>query len=116
MTDPVVPPAQPTPPGYAAAGTPATFPGKTLGIVAIPVAIFFALIGIILGFVARSQSKAAGVKNTPATIAIVIGFIVLALSIVGGIAIGVGAAALISQCAELGSGVHEVNGVTYTCG
>ena len=115
MTDPIVPPAQPTPPAYAAAGTPATFPGKTLGIVAIPVAIFFSLIGIILGFVAKGQSKAAGVKNTPATIAIVIGFIALAISIIVGIGVGVGAAALMSQCAELGSGVHEVNGVTYTC-
>ena len=27
-----------------------------------------------------------------------------------------GRSALLSQCAELGPGVHEVNGVTVTCG
>lgn len=94
---------------------PTTFPGKTLGIVAIPIAIFFSVIGIILGFVAKSQSKKVGAKNTPATIAIVIGFVVLILTIVA-IAVGIGgAAALISRCGDLGPGVHEVNGVTYTC-
>lgn len=116
MTDPIIPPAQPAP-AYAAAATPATFPGKTLGIVAIPVAIFFSVIGIILGFVAKSQSKAVGAKNTPATAAIVIGFIVLALTIIGTIAIIAGAAALISsQCAGLDSGVYTTDtGVTVTC-
>ena len=113
MTDPIIPPAQPVP-AYAAA--PATFPGKTLGIVAIPVAIFFSVIGIILGFVAKSQSKKAGAKNTPATIALVIGFVITILWVIG-IAVGIaGSAALLSQCADLGSGVHDVNGVTVTCG
>ncbi|WP_309619388.1 hypothetical protein [Salinibacterium sp.] len=56
MTDPIIPPAQPAP-TYAAAATPATFPGKTLGIVAIPVAVFFSVIGIILGFVAKSSRR-----------------------------------------------------------
>jgi hypothetical protein len=117
MTDPIIPPAQPTPPTYAAAGTPATFPGKTLGIVAIPVAIFFSVVGIILGFVARSQSKAAGMKNTPATVAIIVGFVILALSIITTIAVIAGAAALISsQCAGLDSGVYTTDtGVTVTC-
>ena len=35
--------------------------------------------------------------------------------IIGGVAIA-GVMALLSQCAELGPGVHEVNGVTVTCG
>jgi len=111
MTDPVIPPAQPAYTGTS--GTPATFPGKTLGIVAIPVAIFFSVIGIVLGFVARSQSKAAGVKNTPATIAIIIGFVVLALTIIISIIIGVSTAALIQQCAEVG--YTDENG-TLICG
>jgi len=111
MTDPVVPPAQPAYTGGA--GTPDTYPGKTLGIVAIPVAIFFSVIGIVLGFVARSQSKAAGVKNTPATIAIIIGFVVLALTIIISIIIGVSTAALIQQCAEVG--YTDENG-TLICG
>ena len=115
MTDPIVPPAPPTP-AYAATGKPATFPGKTLGIVAIPVAIVASVIGIILGFVAKSQSKRAGVKNTPATVAVVIGFILLVLTIIGVAIAVVGAVALVGQCTDLGPGVHEVNGVTYTCG
>jgi len=114
MTDPVVPPAQPA---YAGAAAPATFPGKTLGIVAIPVAIFFSVVGIILGFVARSQSKAAGVKNTPATVAIIIGFVVLVLTIIGWVIFGIAAAALLQQCAGLEPGQYTMeNGGTLTCG
>lgn len=116
MTDPIIPPAQPTP-AYAAATTPATFPGKTLGIVAIPVAIFFSVIGIILGFVAKSQSKGAGVKNTPATVAIVVGFVVLILTIIGiVVSIAAAAALLSSACEGFDSGTYQTDtGVTITC-
>jgi len=58
------------------------YPGKTLGIVAVIVAIFFNLIGLILGIVARNQSKQAGYKNTPATAAIIIGAVLLVLGII----------------------------------
>jgi hypothetical protein len=109
MTD--APPVTP-----AAAPAPASVPGKTLGIVALIVTFFASLIGLILGFIARSQSKAAGVKNTPATVAIVLGFIFLIAQILffvlGGAALFSG---IFAACAELGPGVHEVNGVTYTC-
>lgn len=58
------------------APTPApVVPGKTLGIVALVLAFLAPLIGAILGFVARNQSKAAGVENTPAKIAIILGII-----------------------------------------
>jgi len=50
-------------------------PGKTLGIVALVVTFFFSVVGLILGLVARSQSKAAGVQNTPATVAIILGIV-----------------------------------------
>jgi hypothetical protein len=112
MTDPI--PAAPAP---APAGT--DFPGKTLGIVGLILAIFFNLIGLIVSAVALSQSKKAGYKNGPAKAGVIIGAVLLALSIIGtiiAIVVGVGAAsALLEQCAELGSGVHEVNGVTITC-
>jgi hypothetical protein len=62
------------------------YPGKTLGIVAVIVAIFFSLIGLILGVVARNQSKQAGYKNTPATAAIIIGAIFLVIGIISTIA------------------------------
>ena len=65
---PVTPPAA-TPPQYAAqpvAGAP--IPGKTLGIVALVLSFLggLSVVGIILGFVARAQSKAAGYPLGPA--------------------------------------------------
>lgn len=114
MTDAPPPAAAPVPPPPAA---PAASDGKTLGIIALVVTFFFSLVGIILGFVARGQSKRAGVKNTPATVAIVLGFIFLAITIIWIIVAIVGAAALLSQCATYGPGVHTLpNGVTLTCG
>lgn len=56
-------------------------PGKTLGIVALIVTFFFSVIGLILGIVARNQSKAAGVENTPAKVAIILGIVFTVLSI-----------------------------------
>ena len=99
--------------------TPAAVPGKTLGIVALIVSFFFQLIALILGFVALSQSRKVGAKNTPAVVAIVlsiifgIGWIAVTIGlIVGGVGLFGG---IIDQCAELGNGTHEVDGVTYEC-
>lgn len=120
MTD-VTPPAAPeptpapVPPSYAPA-PPAASDGKTLGIIALVVAFFVSLVGIILGFVAKSQSKKAGVKNTPATVAIVLGFIFLAIQIIWIIVAIVAGVAVLGQCAEYGPGVHTLpNGLTLTC-
>ena len=95
---------------------PAVVPGKTLGIVALILAFIASPIGFILGLVAKSQSKKAGAKNTPATVAIVLGliFTIGYIIVFGSIAAGLGA--LASQCADLGPGVHENGGVTITCG
>jgi hypothetical protein len=98
-------------------------PGKTLGIVAIPVAVFFSVIGIILGFVAKSQSKKVGFKNTPATVAIIVGFVTLVLSIVATVLIFMALAAGLEAtsqyidefCAQMGPGTHEVAGEEFTC-
>jgi hypothetical protein len=113
------PPAAPAydPNGYQPAGP---VPGKTMGIVALVVVFFFSLVGLILGYVARSQSKAAGVDNTPAKVAIILGWIFLALTIIGVIIIVVLIAAGVglwqNACADLGSGVWELtDGTTITC-
>ncbi|NYF09184.1 lysylphosphatidylglycerol synthetase-like protein (DUF2156 family) [Leifsonia sp. AK011] len=114
MSDVTPPASAPVPPAPAA---PAASDGKTLGIVALVSVFFISLLGLILGFVARGQSKKAGVKNTPATVAIVLGFIFLALTILWIVIAVAGFSALVSQCAELGTGVHTLdNGVTVTCG
>ena len=106
-------PVEPTPYGAA----PATFPGKTLGIVGLILAIFFSLIGLIVSAVARSQSKKAGFKNTPATIGIVIGIVFLVLQIIAIVLVSViGVAAVNSECSAVGSGTHTLsNGSTFTC-
>lgn len=82
MTDPVVPTPAPTPAPVAAAAP--AVPGKVLGIVGLILAIVwpFQLIGLILSIVASSQSKNAGVPNTPAKVGIIISIILLALSII----------------------------------
>ena len=67
-----------------APAAPAVVPGKTLGIVALILAILpFQLIGLILGIVANGQSKKAGVKNGPAKAAIIISIILMVLGGVG---------------------------------
>jgi hypothetical protein len=71
-------------------------PGKTLGIVALIVAFFFSVVGLILGIVARNQSKAAGVENTPAKIAIILGIVFTVLSIIGWFVFGAAWLALLN--------------------
>jgi hypothetical protein len=109
-------------PGY---GAQPAVPGKTLGIVGLVLSIasFFiipfvgSIAGIIVSAIARSQSKKAGIqKNAPALWGLILGIISLVLSIIGIIIFVVVIGAVIAQCAELGPGVSEVNGVTYTCG
>ncbi|TAJ48053.1 MAG: DUF4190 domain-containing protein [Herbiconiux sp.] len=125
------PPAPPAAPQYQPAptsgGSPATFPGKGLGIAGLIVAIagFFVfqiiapIAGLIMSIIARKQSREAGFENGPAKagiivsiIALVIGLIIVIIVI---IAIAAGASAIVEACQGLGPGVHEVNGVRYTC-
>ncbi|WP_040168447.1 DUF4190 domain-containing protein, partial [Microbacterium gorillae] len=77
-------PAAPAPAPGQAAPT-GDYPGKTLGLVALIVAIFFNVIGLILGIVAMSQSKKAGFKNPLALWAIIIGAVLTVLGIIIGI-------------------------------
>jgi hypothetical protein len=62
------------------------YPGKTLGIVGLVVAIFFNVIGLIISAIAFNQSKKAGYKNTPALVGIIIGIVLTVLGIIIGIA------------------------------
>ncbi|WP_368497059.1 hypothetical protein [Herbiconiux sp. A18JL235] len=58
------------------------YPGKTLGIVGLILAIVANLIGLIVSAIAYNQSKNAGYKNTPAFVGIIVGAILLALGII----------------------------------
>lgn len=79
----------PAPAGYPAAPPPAygapapgARPGRTLGIVALIVSFFAALIGLILGIVALVQSKKAGQGNGFAVAAIVISSVLIVVGII----------------------------------
>jgi hypothetical protein len=114
---PTYPSAPPAPAG-AAPGAPV--PGKTLGIVALIVAFFANIIGLILGIVALVQSRKAGHKNTPAVWAIIVGAVLTVVGIIVAIVLvsifAAGAADLLRQCADLGPGTWTLdNGVTITC-
>jgi len=102
-------PAAPAPVPVAASG-----PGKTLGIVGLILAFIAPPLGLILSIVAKVQSRGAGIKNTPATVGIVISilaivaYIAVIVTVVAGLAAG---------CAQYGPGVHTLdNGTTLTCG
>jgi len=134
MSDPNAPqqpsydaaPQYPSAPQYGApapayGGAPAPVPGKTLGIVGLILScIFFVplsvLVGLILSIVALVQSRKAGVKNGPAVAGIIISAVLIVIGIIVGVIIGVSVASIVGTCAELGPGVHEVGGVTFTCG
>ncbi len=117
------------PPQYPATPTGDTYPGKTMGIVAFVVSlaglIFWViapLVGLVLGIVAMVQSRKAGRKNGFALAAIIISAVLIVIGIIMSIfIIGIVVAAtseIARLCAEYGTGVHEINGVTVTlnCG
>jgi hypothetical protein len=131
MTDSSGTPYTPPPPAYPTAPPPAAgaaggssqpgapVPGKTLGIVALILAFFVQLVGLILGIIALVQSRKAGAKNTPALWAIIISIvlgiigIIIAVVVIGGlIAAGTD---LYNQCLEMGGGTQTIDGVAITC-
>lgn len=117
MSQPI--PGQPINNQPVAAPPGTDFPGKTLGIVGLILAIFFNLIGMIVSIIANKQSKDAGYKNGPAKAGIIVGAVLLALSVIVTIIIvvvGIGAAgALLEQCAGLEPGVYTDGNTTITC-
>ncbi len=95
-------------------------PGTTMGIISLVLSIIgLHVVGIILGFVALSQSKRVGQSNGFALAGVIVGFVLLALSIVViGLAMSGGVAFwgfITEACRDLGSGVWVVDGITYSC-
>lgn len=95
-------------------------PGRTMGVISLVLSIIGVhLVGIILGFVALSQSKKAGASNGFALAGIIVGFVLMVLSIIVlSLAIAGGAAFwgfITEACRDLGPGVWEVDGITYSC-
>ena len=91
-------------------------PGHTLGVVGLILSIIgMHLIGLIVGIIGLNKSKKAGHKNGLALAAIIIGAIGLVVGIIVGITLIGVFTQLAATCADLGSGTHYVDGVTYTC-
>ena len=74
---------QNNPYGSAPGAVPADYPGKTLGLVGLILAIVAPVIGLILSIVAKKQSKEAGFPNQLAKIGVIIGAILTALYVIG---------------------------------
>jgi hypothetical protein len=102
-------------PAPAPAAAPAVVPGKTLGIVGLVLAFVFALAGIIVSAIARSQSKKAGYKNTPATVGLVLSIIFFIIQVIWITIVIIGVVALAGVCAQYGPGIWDVNGAVVTC-
>jgi hypothetical protein len=66
----------------APAAPPADYPGKTLGIVGLVLAIVASFVGLIISIIAFRQSKAAGYTNGIAKAGIIVGIITTVLSVI----------------------------------
>lgn len=114
---PVYPqPAPGAPPQTVAATPQAPAPGTGLAIAGLILAFFAAPIGLVLSIVALVKRKRGGASiGLPLA-----GVIVSALFILGTITAIIIAVSMLGQvaaiCTELGPGVWEAGGVTYTCG
>ena len=61
------------------APAPADYPGKTLGIVGLVLAIVAPLVGVIVSAIALNQSKKAGFENKLAKIGLIVGIVLTVL-------------------------------------
>ena len=102
-------------PAAAYAQPAAVNPGRTLGIVGFILAFFVSPAGIIVSAIGLSKSRKSGNKNGLALAGLILSILFFIIFIVV-TALLVGAAvALLNQCAGLGGGVQQINGVTVTC-
>lgn len=113
--------------GYPAAGYPApeapaypqpqpTPPGRVLSIVGLVLAFLVAPVGLIISIVAAVKLGKAKQPKGLAVAGIIVGALVTIFWIIVVVILVAVAASLVGMCGELGAGVWEVNGVTYTCG
>lgn len=119
MTNPSFP-DQPTPyssnPGASPSAAASRPPGRVLSIVGLVLAFLMPLIGLILSIVAAVKLGKTGQPKGLAIAGIIVGAILTVLGVIAIIIITTAFATLGGLCAELGPGIWEVDGVTYTCG
>lgn len=106
-------PGQTIPASPAETAPPA--PGRGLAIAGLVLAVVAPLIGLILSLVAAARLRRAGAPQGLAVAGIVIGAVLTIVGIIVGVTAWATLSNLLSLCAELGPGVWDVDGVTYTC-
>ncbi|MFC7619867.1 hypothetical protein [Microlunatus sp. GCM10028923] len=99
------------PPPQYAAQPPAKDPAMVMGIVGLILAFFCAIVGLVISIIAFLKSRKAGFTNIPALIGIIVGILATVGWSIGGVNLG----NVVAKCGELGPGVHQVDGVTFTC-
>lgn len=113
------------PAGYPGAGAPTypaypapepSPPGRVLSIVGLVLAFLLAPVGLIISIVAAVKLGKAGAPKGLAIAGIIIGAVITIIEIIGVILLVTVFIGLFSMCADLGPGIWEVGGVTYTCG
>ncbi len=77
------------PPGLVPPPPGVDYPGKTLGVVGLIVAIFANVIGIVISAIALDQSKRAGFRNTPAKAGVIVGSALLGVGLLVGLVFAV---------------------------
>lgn len=97
---------------YPVAPQPA--PSATLAIVALVLAVVpcTAVVGLVVSVVALVRSRRGGAGRGLAIAGVVVGALWVLAAVA---AVAFGFTSLWQTCAELGDGVHQVDGVTYTC-
>lgn len=108
-------------PGYPVTAPPQVaaapqVPGRGLAIAGLILAILTPPIGLILSIVALVKLRRNGGRTGAAIAGIVIGALFTIGMIIGAVTLISVMSQLFSVCANLGPGVWEVGGMTYTCG
>ncbi|WP_243230569.1 hypothetical protein [Microbacterium sp. CIAB417] len=98
------------------AAAPAPVPGRGLAITGFVLAFVLPFIGLIISIIATVKLGKAGAPKGLSIAGIIIGAILTVVGIIVGIALITLFAGIFATCAELGPGVWDVGGVTYTCG
>ncbi|WP_418277380.1 DUF4190 domain-containing protein [Isoptericola jiangsuensis] len=109
-------PAVGAPAGHPA-GPPVENPGRSMGIAGLILGFLgpLSVVGLILSIIGLRRSKKVGQSNGVAVAGIVVSSIVLVGVIILAVMLGVGLMHLVGTCNDLGPGVHQLDGITYTC-
>jgi hypothetical protein len=102
-------------------GTPSASSAYTTTVVLAVTGLFLALFpgfdiaGLVLSILALRRSRRDGGPRGLALAGIIVAAVTIVLYTAGVVALVAVFGSLFATCAELGAGVHVVDGVTYTC-